>query len=172
MVGFFANTQKKKTRPSILYKMIDFLSFHTWIIPVLFTISLIFTIVAPTLPVYIPTRQFWHYLFLKYKKKIETPQTSTSKQPKWKKVFSIPLDMGTVPLSCVVILLCTGTLSFETAFFTGVIGRNFAVEAYSILILFMSMTYICTSLDVTGLFEFLANWMIHISRGRGLLLYI
>jgi len=149
--------------------MIDFQSFHTWIIPALFTISIIFTILAPSIPIYIPTLQFWRYIISKFNK---SKFSETPIEPRWKKLFSIPLDMGTVPLGCIIIFLCTGTLSIETAFFTGLIGRNFSVEAYRILIIFMSMSYICTSLDSTGLFEFLAKWMIRISRGRGLLLYL
>ncbi len=66
----------------------------------------------------------------------------------------IKLDYGTAPLIGVIILLLTFTINFDTII-KGIIGTE-RISPYSIIILFMSLAYICISIDLTGFFEFLA----------------
>ncbi len=79
------------------------------------------------------------------------------KQPVCKIPFTakrFQIDYGTAPLIGVVILLATFSIT-PSAILNGVIGDS-VIQPYAILILFMSLAYICLSLDATGLFAYLA----------------
>ena len=79
------------------------------------------------------------------------------------------IDLGVAPVIALIVLFITYTLSWST-FKTGVIGSD-KLKPYSILILFMSLSYCCVSLDVTELFEYIALRIIKMSKGNGVYLY-
>ncbi|ORZ20752.1 arsenical pump membrane protein-domain-containing protein [Absidia repens] len=64
------------------------------------------------------------------------------------------LNLATAPPLAVLILLVCGATNM-TVIKNGLVG-SLGVEPYSILILFYSLAYICVSLDMTGIFQFLA----------------
>lgn len=79
------------------------------------------------------------------------------KQPRCKIPFTtkhIQIDYGTAPIIGVVILLATFSIT-PSAVLSGIVGDS-VIQPYAILILFMSLAYICLSLDATGLFAYLA----------------
>jgi arsenical pump membrane protein len=63
-------------------------------------------------------------------------------------------DYGSAPLIGVVILLITSSINLNVIF-EGIIGTD-RIQPYGILILFMSLAYVCISIDHTGFFEYLA----------------
>lgn len=67
----------------------------------------------------------------------------------------IPLDYSLPPLLGVLILLASTSLTFNEDVKNGIVGDDH-VKPYSILILFMSLAYVCISLDLTGFFAYLA----------------
>lgn len=95
------------------------------------------------------------------------PQSTTPKNY-W--IYKFPLDMGSIPIIILILLFCFTTLNLEI-FLKGLIGDEF-IQPYSIIVLFMSLSYVCISLDVTGIFEFLANWIIQKSNNRGHRIYL
>jgi Na+/H+ antiporter NhaD/arsenite permease-like protein len=52
----------------------------------------------------------------------------------------------------------------------GLVG-SLGIQPYSILILFYSLAYICVSLDMTGIFQFLAFWVSKRAGSRGRLAF-
>lgn len=85
------------------------------------------------------------------------------------KYCKVTVDLGIAPIIALVILLSTLTLSWNT-FKSGVIG-NEHIKPYSVLILFMSLSYCCISLDMTELFEYIALKIIQMSNNEGTYLY-
>ncbi|MCX8151376.1 MAG: SLC13 family permease [Candidatus Bathyarchaeota archaeon] len=66
----------------------------------------------------------------------------------------IKIDYGIAPLLGILFLLATFSINTESIL-KGIVG-NSTIQPYAILILFMSLAYICLSLDATGLFAYLA----------------
>lgn len=99
-----------------------------------------------------------------------TIQSSTNETPKKYWFYKFPIDMGSIPIIILILLFCFTTLNI-TIFLKGIIGDEF-IQPYSIIILFMSLSYVCISLDVTGIFEFLANWIIQKSNNKGHRIYL
>lgn len=98
----------------------------------------------------------------------------TLKQPKIK-LFSriyLRLDYGLAPIFCATLLLAASVIDANFVI-KGVIGYG-NIKPYSIIILILSLSYICISLDHTGLFEYLALNVIKASgrSGRKLFIYI
>ncbi len=98
----------------------------------------------------------------------------TFKQPSCKIPFSakrFQIDYGIAPLIGVVLLLGTFSIS-PNVIFNGVIGDS-VIQPFAILILFMSLAYICLSLDATGLFDYLAIRTVNAAgtSGRKMFLY-
>lgn len=150
---------------------LDISNFHTWFVLALFIISIFFVIVAPKLPIIIPTLYWLKKLF----KIPDSKETTDEKfvqvwKPKTRKIY-IPLDMSTVPIFCIILMLCTTTLSFKTMWWEGIIGLNQSVKPYNIVILFMALAYVCISLDATGLFEYLARLIVVKTKGNGKMLF-
>jgi len=77
-------------------------------------------------------------------------ESPSSKQSKRK----IKLNYATAPILGVLILICTLSIDLGVIY-NGVIGTD-KIQPYAIIILFMSIAYICLSLDFTGFFEYLA----------------
>ncbi|HEY0087995.1 MAG TPA: SLC13 family permease [Candidatus Lokiarchaeia archaeon] len=71
-----------------------------------------------------------------------------------KKNRRIRIDYGIAPIIGVLILILTFSIGLGTII-KGVFGSE-KIQPYTIIILFMSMAYICISLDLTGFFEYLA----------------
>ncbi len=81
----------------------------------------------------------------------------TLKQPTVRIPFikdPVTIDYGLAPLIGAVTLLLFFTFGRESVV-NGIIGTP-TIKPYSILILFMSLAYICGSLDLTGFFDYLA----------------
>ena len=68
--------------------------------------------------------------------------------------FRIKLDYATAPIIGVLILICTFSIDLG-GIFKGIFGTT-DIQPFAIVILFMSIAYICLSLDLTGFFEYLA----------------
>ena len=64
------------------------------------------------------------------------------------------VDYGTAPILGVLILVATFSID-HFVIIRGIIGSD-GIEPYAILILFMTLVYVCISLDLTGFFEYLA----------------
>lgn len=66
----------------------------------------------------------------------------------------LQIDYGVAPVIGIGLLVVTFTITPNTIL-AGIVG-NSVIQPYAILILFMSLAYICLSLDATGLFDYLA----------------
>ena len=82
----------------------------------------------------------------------------------------IKLDYGFIPL-CGVLLLFLKFQVHPSTFFVGIIGSD-TIKPYSILILFMSLVYICISIDKTGVFSFVALHAVKKSKSSSKRLFI
>jgi hypothetical protein len=71
--------------------------------------------------------------------------------PGWK----LPLHYSGVPVAGVLAMLATGSLNGRTLA-AGIVG-DATLKPYGILILFMALAYISTSLDMTGCFGWLVR---------------
>ncbi len=93
------------------------------------------------------------------------------KKPKSiKKKRLIKLDYGTAPILGVMILLLTFTINIDSII-KGIVGSE-AIKPYSIIMLFMSLAYICISIDLTGFFEYLALKVLKASKNSGRKLFV
>ncbi|KAI9015250.1 hypothetical protein CLU79DRAFT_765827 [Phycomyces nitens] len=81
----------------------------------------------------------------------------------------IHLNLATSPPLGVLILLIVRAIPI-TAVRDGCIGTK-GIQPYAILILFYSLAYICISLDLTGLFQYLAFWVSRKAGDRGILAF-
>ncbi|MEM3464035.1 MAG: ArsB/NhaD family transporter [Candidatus Bathyarchaeia archaeon] len=99
----------------------------------------------------------------------------TFKQPRiklpFKKVY-LHLDYGLAPVLCVTVLLATSVIDVNFIV-RGILGCE-NIKPYSIIILILSLSYICISLDLTGLFEYVALYVVKLagSSGKKLFVYI
>ena len=92
------------------------------------------------------------------------------KKPDPPNFYWITLNMATAPIISLALLFILRCLSWDT-FVAGIIGDE-NIRPYGVIILFMSLSYICISLDITGLFEYIAKVIIRKSAGRGHALFI
>ncbi|KAI9204697.1 uncharacterized protein BJ171DRAFT_505117 [Polychytrium aggregatum] len=67
----------------------------------------------------------------------------------------IHFDLATTPILAIVVLLACGTIGLEQLK-NGFLGGD-GIEPYSILLLVLALAYICISIDVSGLFAFIAH---------------
>ncbi|KAL0097470.1 hypothetical protein J3Q64DRAFT_1844768 [Phycomyces blakesleeanus] len=81
----------------------------------------------------------------------------------------IRLNLATSPPLGVLILLIIRAIPITTVR-DGCIG-SMGIQPYAILILFYSLAYICISLDLTGLFQYLAFWVSRKAGNRGILAF-
>jgi len=88
---------------------------------------------------------------------------------KTKKPFSIMLDYATVPLIGVLLLYISGAINLTNIAY-GIVG-NENLRPYEIIILFFALAYLCCSLDITGLFDFLSIYAVNATNGSGIKLY-
>ncbi|KAI0767891.1 arsenical pump membrane protein-domain-containing protein [Irpex lacteus] len=84
----------------------------------------------------------------------------------------ITIGFQTAPLVAVLLLLATGVLHGKEIR-EGITGTS-GIEPLDIMALFISLAYLAISLDTTGLFRFLAFWVVRKggSSGRRLYLYL
>ena len=75
------------------------------------------------------------------------------------------IDYGSAPILGVIILFATLSIGVDTIA-RGIIGSD-GVKPYSILILIMSLSYTCISLDYTGFFEYVSLHVVGASRNSG-----
>jgi len=80
------------------------------------------------------------------------------------------IDYGLAPIVGVIILFATLSIGIDTIT-RGVIGSA-GVKPYSVLILIISLSYICVSLDFTGFFEYLSLHVARASRNSGKRLFV
>lgn len=121
---------------------------HVWLTLVAFAVTILCTILSPKIPI---------------------PNAHNIYKRMPNKFFYIPLDMGTAPILALLFLLCTTTLNGSTLV-KGLIGNDH-IKPYSVLLLFMSLSYCCISLDLTGLFEYLAKKIVILANNSGHKLY-
>lgn len=97
----------------------------------------------------------------------------TFKQPRvrlpFKRVY-LHLDYGLAPILCVAVLLATSVIDFNFIV-RGIVGCE-NIKPYSIIILILSLSYICISLDLTGLFEYVALNVVKLSGSSGKKLFV
>ncbi|MGC8817460.1 MAG: SLC13 family permease [Candidatus Hadarchaeum sp.] len=82
----------------------------------------------------------------------------------------IHLDYGLAPLFGVLVLMAFGSINFDTIL-RGILGSG-TVTPYAIIILIISLSYICVSLDYTGLFEYISLRFAQYAGGSGRRLFI
>jgi arsenical pump membrane protein len=80
------------------------------------------------------------------------------------------IDYGLAPLVGVLILLVTFTIGAGTVA-TGVVGSS-NVKPWAIIILIISLSYICISLDYTGFFEYVSLKVARGSKNSGTRLFV
>lgn len=101
--------------------------------------------------------------------KRSTQSSSSTTAARKTKRWHIYLNLATGPPLAVLILLLCGATNL-TVIKNGLVG-SLGIEPYSILILFYSLAYICVSLDMTGIFQFLAFWVSKRAGSRGRLAF-
>ncbi|MCS7114145.1 MAG: ArsB/NhaD family transporter [Nitrososphaerota archaeon] len=97
----------------------------------------------------------------------------TLKSPKVRLPFKqiyLHLDYGLTPIVCVAFLLATSAIDVNFVV-RGIVGCE-KIKPYSIIILILSLAYLCISLDITGLFEYVALHVVRLSRGSGKKLFV
>ena len=82
----------------------------------------------------------------------------------------IHIDYGLAPLLGVLFLLLIGSIDAGTIS-RGIIGSNM-VTPYAIIILVITLAYICVSLDYTGLFEYISLHFARAAKGSGKRLFL
>ncbi|KAI0087338.1 hypothetical protein BDY19DRAFT_246583 [Irpex rosettiformis] len=83
---------------------------------------------------------------------------------------SVTIGFQTVPLISVLLLLATGVLHGKEIR-EGISGTN-GIQPLDIMALFISLAYLAISLDTTGLFRFLAFWVVRKGGSSGKRLYL
>jgi arsenical pump membrane protein len=147
---------------------------------------IICVIITPKVPIFLHKQRIL-LLLERYRKKNTTAQpvdveielmdvveaaavSPTPPPPPVPYFYWFTLDMATAPLIALVFLFATTCLRWET-FVTGIAGDD-KIKPYGVIILFMSLSYACISLDITGLFEYFAKEIIKRSARRGHTLFI
>jgi len=82
----------------------------------------------------------------------------------------IYIDYCYAPIIGTILLFLTSSIDFGSLW-RGVMGIG-NVRPYSMLVIIVSFSYICVSLDYTGLFEYLSMRVIRLSKGSGKKLFI
>lgn len=97
----------------------------------------------------------------------------TFKHPRVKLPFRqiyLHLDYGLAPILCVAVLWAASVIDVDFIV-RGIVGRG-DIKPYSVIILILSLAYICISLDLTGLFEYIALQAIRLAGGSGKRLFV
>ncbi|MEM2262706.1 MAG: ArsB/NhaD family transporter [Candidatus Bathyarchaeia archaeon] len=97
----------------------------------------------------------------------------TFKHPRVRLPFKrayIHLDYGLAPILCVALLWATSII--DVNFIVRSIVGYGNIKPYSVIVLILSLAYICISLDLTGLFEYVALQAVKMAGGSGKKLFI
>jgi Na+/H+ antiporter NhaD/arsenite permease-like protein len=146
---------------------------HSWIALFAFIFTIICVITSPKISFY----KLWIKIILAKEKLLSSAKSLEERKSSEilkqkiiaKKYLSVTLDIGLAPIISIIFLFATTTLNTNT-FLEGII-ENEKIKPYSVLILFMSLSYCCISLDMTGLFEYIAIRIIIMAKQSGLKLY-
>lgn len=84
---------------------------------------------------------------------------------------SLHLDYGLAPLLCALALLAIPSMPALTLLKGGILGCSY-VRSYSIIVLILSLSYICISLDSTGFFEYISLHAVRAAGSSGIRLFI
>lgn len=109
-------------------------------------------------------------LLVVFEPSFPVPQSWRQKNAFWKFLGERKIDYSMIPCIGVVLLLCTTSISFEDAW-NGIKGDHY-IKPYAIIILFQSLAYVCVSLDLTGVFAYLALVMTRAAKGSGWRLFM
>lgn len=97
----------------------------------------------------------------------------TFKHPKIKlpsRQVYLHLDYGVAPILCVAVLWATSVI--DTNFILrGIVGQG-NIKPFSVIVLILSLAYLCISLDLTGLFEYVALHVVKLAGGSGKRLFV
>ncbi|KAL0485231.1 11 TM domain-containing transmembrane protein [Acrasis kona] len=148
-----------------------------WVSLITFIVCILCVIITPRIPIFLHVDKIKRlYNRIKGKKhesrvhtdddpnSIDTPRTTEQT------FYWMVLDMSTAPVLSLIFLLCTTCLNWNI-FTSGIVGDE-KIRPFGIIILFMSLNYICISIDITGIFEYTSKKIIAKSRQRGHFLYI
>ena len=82
----------------------------------------------------------------------------------------VHIDYGMAPLLGVLFLIAIGSVDLGTIS-RGILGSNM-ITPYAIIILIMTLAYICVSLDYTGLLEYVSLRFARAAKGSGKRLFV
>eukprot|EP00878_Enallax_costatus_P028647 GHUV01030961.1.p1 GENE.GHUV01030961.1~~GHUV01030961.1.p1 ORF type:complete len:160 (-),score=10.49 GHUV01030961.1:365-844(-) len=85
------------------------------------------------------------------------------------RIKQLTISYAAVPVAGAILMLCTGSLTGQT-FAQGIVGDQH-LKPYGIVILFLALAYISTSLDSTGCLAWLALHITRLSKGHGTALF-
>jgi len=175
-------------------------TFHSWFCMIVFIIDIMFIIASPSVPIFptLSTIKTW-LRYIKFQPtrevgvergtdqvniQVEEEEEAAVAEPNQEprqnftsllsqsKFYHVDLDLSLASIIAIIVLLISGTLDWDNMKI-GLIGApGQHLQPYSILLLFMSLSYVCVSLDITGLFGFIANWIIKKSNYNGHKLFI
>ncbi|KAJ1869905.1 hypothetical protein LPJ57_005441, partial [Coemansia sp. RSA 486] len=94
--------------------------------------------------------------------RIPVPVPSTIRPLKWRKA-RISMDLKLAPWIAICLLLATTAIRVQSEVRRGFVGSD-GIEPYGIVILIMSLAYICISLDQSGVLSFVA---MHVTKRWG-----
>lgn len=83
---------------------------------------------------------------------------------------SIRIDYGLATILCASFLLVTSSSSALTLLKGGILGCQY-VKPYSVIVLILSLSYICLSLDCTGFFEYVSLRVVKAAGASGVRLF-
>ncbi|TPX36607.1 hypothetical protein SmJEL517_g01172 [Synchytrium microbalum] len=89
--------------------------------------------------------------------------------PKWCPLQTLRIDLGSAPVICVLFELATTVMSPDVVRL-GILGSN-GIQPWAIVVLFFSLAYVSISIDLTGLFSFIAFQVTKRGKGNGRKLY-
>lgn len=85
------------------------------------------------------------------------------------RIKQLTISYAAVPVAGAILMLCTGSLTGQTLA-KGIVGDPH-LKPYGIVILFLALAYISTSLDSTGCLAWLALHITRLSKGNGVALF-
>ncbi|KAG0238772.1 hypothetical protein BGW42_002638 [Actinomortierella wolfii] len=165
------------------------LDVHSWLVVATFMVVIALVIHPVRIPLPIPAlthaaklrkkerldRQLQEQQTLEAEGTLTTSPTLVSnsqpskKQQKPAKYYphGIVLNLASAPVLGVLFLLATTSIKVQSVR-DGIVGApGTGVEPYAVMVLFMSLAYICISLDMTGIFQFAAFWIARRGNGSG-----
>ena len=84
--------------------------------------------------------------------------------------FNLHLNLYTVPITCIIILLASKCIGGDEIKY-GFVGDGTHLKPYDILLLFVSLALVVSSIEVTGFLQSLAFWVSNKGKSSGYALY-